>query len=518
MSNRFYISTPIYYVNDRPHIGHVYTTLVADVVARHRRQRGDDVFFLTGTDEHAPKVAESARGHGVAPLAWADRHAATFQATFAAFGISNDDFIRTTQPRHVERVREYLSALLLSGDVYPGRYDGWYDPGEEEYVPEARAARLEYRSPISGRPLVRRQEENYFFRLSAYADDLLRLLDERPELVQPAARRNEVIARIREGLHDFPISRAGLDWGIRIPGDERQTVYVWIDALFNYVSTVDTPERRYLWPADVHLIAKDILWFHAVIWPAFLIGLQKRPGYEWVELPHRVYAHSFWVSDGRKMGKSLGNFVDLERLDRCRQLVGLDGLRYFLAKEGPIDISDRDFTEGRIVDVYNAELANLFGNLAQRSASLVARYADGVVPTPGLLRVEDEHLRAEANALPRRVASAFDRLALDRAAEQILRFVTAVNQYADAAAPWRRAKEGDHERVKTVLYHLVEAARLAAWHIWPFIPETAGEAHRRLSGIDPAPGLATFGTVPAGARVTVGSPLFPRLQPATAAG
>ena len=383
MSNRFSISTPIYYVNDRPHIGHIYSTLIADVVARHHRQRGDEVFFLTGTDEHAPKVAESAREHGVEPLAWADRNATTFEQTFAAFGISNDDFIRTTQSRHVECVREYLQALLASGDVYQGRYDGWYDPGQEEYVPESRAARLDFRSPISGKPLVRRQEENYFFRLSAYADDLLRLLDERPEFVQPIARRNEVVARIREGLHDIPISRAGVDWGIKVPGDEQHTVYVWIDALFNYVSAVDTPERRHLWPADVHLIAKDILWFHAVIWPAFLIALQRQPGYEWVALPRQVYAHSFWVSDGRKMGRSLGNFVDLERLARCQELVGLDGLRYFLAKEGPLDISDRDFTEARIASVYNAELANLFGNLVQRAGSLVARYAGGIVPTPG---------------------------------------------------------------------------------------------------------------------------------------
>ena len=518
MSNRCYISTPIYYINDRPHIGHVYTTLVADVIARHRRQHGDAVFFLTGTDEHAPKVAESARANGVAALAWADRHDAAFQATFAAFGISNDDFIRTSQPRHVLRVREYLTALLVSGDVYQGRYDEWYDPGQEEYVPEARAARLEYRSPISGKPLVRRQEENYFFRLSAYADDLLRLFEERPDFVQPAARRNEVIGRIREGLHDFPISRAGLDWGISVPGDEQQTVYVWIDALFNYLSTVDTPERRHLWPADVHLIAKDILWFHAVIWPAFLIALRRRPGYEWVELPRRVYTHSFWVSDGRKMGKSLGNFVDLERLERCRQLVGLDGLRYFLAKDGPIDISDRDFSEARIEGVYNAELANLFGNLVQRAASLVARYADGVVPPPGPLDADDEHLRAEADLLPQRVASAFDRLALDRAADAILDFVTTANRYADTTAPWQRAKEGDHERVRTVLYHLVESARLAAWHLWPFIPETASEAHRRLLGCAPTLALGTFGALPPGTRVTVGTPLFPRLRPVTAGG
>jgi methionyl-tRNA synthetase len=515
VSRRFYISTPIYYVNDRPHIGHVYTTLVADVIARYRRLAGDDVFFLTGTDEHAPKVVESARANGAEPLAWADQHAAAFEGAFAAFQISNDDFIRTTQPRHVERVRKYLGALLASGDVYRGHYDGWYDPGQEEYVPEARAARLDFRSPISKRPLVRRQEENYFFRLSAYADDLLRLLDEQPDFVQPAARRNEVVARIRDGLHDIPISRAGLDWGIGVPGDERHKVYVWIDALFNYVSAVDTPARRHLWPADAHLIAKDILWFHAVIWPALLIALSRQPDYAWLTLPRRVHAHSFWVSDGLKMSKSLGNFVDLERLDQYRQTVGLDGLRYFLAAYGPLDIADRDFTEARLAEVYNADLANLFGNLVQRATSLVARYAGGTVPHPGPLSDADERLRAEADALPQRTAPAFDRLAIDRASEAVLRFVTAANQYAEETAPWQRARESDTQRVATSLYHLTEAARLAAWQLWPFIPGSANEAHRRLCGVDVAPGLGTFGAMPPGARVNNGRPLFPRLNPIT---
>jgi len=282
MSRKLYVTTPIYYVNDRPHIGSIYSTLVADVIARYYRLVGDEVWLLTGTDEHAQKVAESAAAHGVEPLAWADQNAAAFEDAFASFGISNDDFIRTTQPRHVQKVQAYLRALIQSGDVYPGRYEGWYDVGQEEYVPEARAAAFEYRSPVTDRPLVRRDEENYFFRLSAYQDDLLRLLEEHPDFVRPDARRNEVLFRVREGLHDIPISRADLDWGIRIPGNDRHTVYVWIDALFNYVSAVDTPERRHLWPADLHVIGKEILWFHAIVWPAFLIALRRQPGYEWL--------------------------------------------------------------------------------------------------------------------------------------------------------------------------------------------------------------------------------------------
>jgi len=511
MSHRFYLTTPIYYVNDRPHIGHLYTTLVADVVAHFHRQRGDGVFFLTGTDEHAPKVAESAAAHGAAPLAWADENAARFQQTFAAYGISNDDFVRTTQPRHVERVRAYFAALLDGGDVYPGRYEGWYDASQEEYVPDARAADYDFTSPVTGRPLVRRQEDNYFFRLSAYADDLLALLDERPDFLQPEARRNEIVARIRDGLHDIPISRAGVDWGIRIPGDERHTVYVWIDALFNYLSMVDTPERRHLWPADLHLIAKDILWFHAVIWPALLLALRRRPEYAWVELPRHVYAHSFWVSGGLKMSKSLGNVVDLDRLERCRQAVGLDGLRYFLATQGPLDLADRDFTDERVAEVYNAELANLFGNLVQRVTTLVQRYADSVVPEPGPLAPVDEQLRAEAAALPGRGAASFERLALSEAAQAIMRFGTAANRYAEETAPWQLARAGEGGRLATTLYHLVEAARLVAWQLWPFIPEAASEAHRRLADQEVVSGLGTFGAGHDGARVTAGPPLFPRV-------
>jgi methionyl-tRNA synthetase len=511
VTNRFYITTPIYYVNDRPHIGSIYSTLVADVVARYRRQSGADVLFLTGTDEHAPKVAESAAAHGVSPLAWADQNAAAFASTFTSFGISNDDFIRTTQPRHVERVREFFGALLRSGDVYLGRYEGWYDAGQEEYVPDARAAAYEFRSPVTGRPLVRREEESYFFRLNNYADDLLRLFEDRPDFVQPPARRSEALGRIRDGLRDIPISRADQAWGIRVPGDDRHTVYVWIDALFNYVSAIDTPERRQFWPADVHVIGKEILWFHAVIWPALLIALRRQPEYGWLEPPRRVYAHSFWVADGQKMSKSLGNFVGLEQLDRLRERVGLDGLRWFLATQGPLDVADRDFTEARLVEVYNAELANLFGNLVQRAASLVARYADGVVPAPGKLEPTDEHLRAEAERLPARVAAAFDGLAIDRAAQAIVELIATANKYAEETAPWQRAREGDRDRVSTSLYHLIETARVAAWHLWPFIPDTAAEAHRRLSGADVSEGSAAFGVVTPGTRIETGAPLFPRL-------
>jgi methionyl-tRNA synthetase len=515
MNDTYYLTTPIYYVNDQPHIGHIYTTTIADIIARFRRQRGESVFFLTGTDEHAAKVADSAAERGLTPLQWADQNAALFEETFARLGISNDDFIRTSQPRHVELVKQYIAALLNTGDIYLDRYDGWYDAGEEEYVPETRAAEYDYKSPVSGRPLVRKSEDNYFFRLSAYQEVLERLLAEQPDFVQPEARRNEVLGRLREGLNDVPVSRTGTTWGVPFPGEESHRVYVWIDALFNYVTVVDTPERRHYWPADVHLIGKEILWFHAVIWPAVLIALRRVPGYEWVELPRKIYAHGFWIAEGQKMSKSLGNFIDLEKIDQYVETFGLDALRYFLATQGPIGAADRDFAEARFIEVYNADLANNVGNLVQRATTLIARNAGGVLPEPGEIGEAERLLRGDADALPGRVAAALDRCALDDAIGAVTDLVRAANRYAEETAPWQLAKSND-PRLATSLYHLAEAARLAAWYLTPVMPAVAAEAHRRLSGREPETGLGVFGAVAPGASVTGGSPLFPRAQVATA--
>ena len=339
---KFYVTTPIYYVNDRPHIGHVYTTTIADILARYHRACGDEVFFLTGTDEHAAKVVDAAAERKLTPQQWADQNAKEFQDTFARLGISNDDFIRTTQERHKSKVQQYVGELMQTGDVYLGEYEGWYDVGQEEYVPDNKAKEYEFKSPVNGRPLERKTEKNYFFRLSRYADALLKLMTEHPEFVQPDERRNEMVNRIREGLNDVPISRISAGgWGIQVPGDNQHVIYVWIDALINYLSTVDTDDRRHWWPADVHLVGKDILWFHAVIWPALLLAL-KRP------LPRQVYAHGLWKSEGQKMSKSLGNFVDLEKIDQYVATFGLDAFRYFLASNGPMGVNDSDFAAREI--------------------------------------------------------------------------------------------------------------------------------------------------------------------------
>jgi methionyl-tRNA synthetase len=500
---KFFVTTPIYYVNDRPHIGHVYTTTIADIVARYHRLCGDEVFFLTGTDEHAAKVVESAAQHGVTPLEWADQNAKAFQETFAKLGITNDDFIRTSQQRHKVKVQRYVGELLKTGDVYLGEYEGWYDAGQEEYLPENKAKEYEYKSPISGKPLVRKKEKNYFFRLSTYNSALLKLMEEHPEFVRPDARRNEMINRIREGLNDVPISRTGAgDWGIRVPGDDEHVIYVWIDALFNYLSTVDTDERHKFWPPDVHLIAKDILWFHAVIWPAMLIALKR-------ELPHQVYAHSFWISEGQKMSKSLGNFIDLEKIDRYVAGYGLDAFRYFLARYGPLGINDSDFAEAKFIAAYNADLANDFGNLVNRTLTMIQRYRAGVVPKPsdGNLRPEAEH----ATAACRQRMSELD---LGGALEVLWGFVTRANRYVEESAPWALAKSADKSaQLDTVLYGLAESARLISVLIAPVMPSISEQTRVQLGASPKLAFLAEelrWGRLAAGTKLGPVAPLFPK--------
>jgi methionyl-tRNA synthetase len=394
---RTYITTPIYYVNDKPHIGHCYTTTVADALARFARLvsgRSESVFFLTGTDEHADKVVTTAAANGMSAIQWADRNAEEFRKAFAFIEASNDDFIRTTQDRHKSKVIEYVSALIKSGSIYPGTYEGWYDENQEEYVTETVAKENEYKSSVTGKPLVRRSEKCYFFKLSAYQGKLQALFDERPGFVQPAARRNEVLGRFKQGLQDVPVSRPVTDdpatqFGIRVPGDEQHRIYVWIDALFNYLSVVDTQDRRAFWPTPAgdtssltHFIAKDILWFHAVIWPAMLLALRDADPakYDWVGLPGTVYSHAYWVREGRKMSKSLGNFVDLDVLRKYADKFSLDALRWYLLTQGPLGENDADFSHGKFVEVFNADLANGIGNCASRVGNMIEKYFGGVVP------------------------------------------------------------------------------------------------------------------------------------------
>jgi len=516
-----YITTPIYYVNDKPHIGHVYTTTVCDVWARFMRFCGRDVFFLTGTDEHAAKVVDAAAERGLTAQEWADQNAAAFEAIFRRLGMTNDDFIRTSQQRHREKVTEYVKALLESGDVYLGDYEGWYDADQEEYIPASKAGEYDYQSPITGKPLVRKTEKNYFFRLSEYREALLGHFEEHGAFVLPEARRNEIIARIKDA-EDVPISRTGAgDWGIRVPGDDEHTIYVWIDALFNYLTTVDTAERRRYWPPAYHLIAKDILWFHGCIWPAVLMALRKLPGYEWVGLFERLYAHSFWISEGQKMSKSLGNFIDLAAIEHYVEVYSLDMWRYFLATQGPLGATDADFAAAHFHEVYNTDLVNTVGNCASRVTAMISKYFEGATPTEllaGSRLVVGGYdwpvSAAEAVGTAMRAMEAFD---LPGAIGAALALIRRVDGFINQTEPFKLAKdETKREELGAILYQCVEAVRIASLVLWPVMPEKTGRLWEALGlEIDPArqrlSDLADWGGMQPGTKVEQIA-LFPRID------
>lgn len=576
MTAPYYLTTPIYYVNDRPHIGHCYTTLLADVMARYQRLiRGEamdgsaggagggaggsrDVFFLTGTDEHADKVVISAAEHGATPQQWADRNAAEFKKAFAWIGASNDDFIRTTEPRHKDKVTAYISRLMQSGDIYKGEYTGWYDEGQEEYVTDSTARDNDYKSAINRKPLVKRTEPCYFFRLSKYQAALFELIQKAERFrVLPDARRQEVLGRLRptaEPLRDVPVSRPvtndpATQWGIRIPGDEAHRVYVWIDALFNYLSVVDTPERRKFWPPSVNLIGKDILWFHAVIWPALLMALGE-------ELPRTVFGHGWWISEGQKMSKSLGNFIDLEKLQAYAKWapnkegipVGLDALRWFLCTQGPLSGVDADFSHAKFVEVYNADLANGLGNCASRVANMIEKYFGGEVPDHGSGRVtagQDDstwmtytpagHATFDFAALCagalHGVEKALPEFRLDEALLQGVSLVGQVDLFINHTRPFSMAKEmdkaaaeGDAARARDlkaelgqILYLCAETVRVASLLVAPAMPEKIGQLWRTWGCTPPAGAklvdLAIFGgahKLQPGAKIAKGDILFMR--------
>jgi methionyl-tRNA synthetase len=524
----YYITTPIYYVNDKPHIGHCYTTLLADVAARLQRlargQTADsgapNVFFLTGTDEHADKVVTSAAAHNLSPQAWADQNAEAFRNAFDFLDCSYDDFIRTTEPRHKTRVSGYIAALLETGDVYQGQYTGWYDAGQEEYLTETAAKEHNYLSPINKRPLIRRTEPCYFFRLSKYQRALEDHITRNPGFVRPDARRAEVLGRLRQGLNDVPISRPVTDdpatrWGIRIPGDDKNRIYVWIDALFNYLTTVDTPAREGLWPADVHLIGKDILWFHAVIWPALLLAL-GRP------LPGSVFGHGWWISEGQKMSKTLGNFIDLDHLKAYAARYSLDALRWYLATQGPLSGSDADFSHAKFVEVYNADLANGIGNSASRVGNMIARYFGGTIPEPPS---RDEAWAGRIAAHVGEFSRALAAFELDAAPRAGIALVATVDSYINETAPFKLAKRLEAEpglkpQLAAILYNCAEALRIASVLLSPVMPRKMGELWSRWGWSFP-PGrpldeVCVFGSalgLRPGTAIEKGDALFMRADP-----
>ncbi len=512
-----YITTPIYYVNDRPHIGHAYTTTLCDVWARAMRFAGRDVFFLTGTDEHGVKVEKSAQARGIEPQALADENAAEFQKVMKMFNLTNDDFIRTTEPRHERQVQALVKRLLETGDVYLGEFEGWYDEGQEEYVTETKAKETDFKSPISGKPLVRANERNYYFKLSAYQDRLETLFADHPGFVKPDARRNEVLGRLRGGLQDVPITRTNFTWGIPFPGDEEHVIYVWIDALLNYATALnladaDDDRHRY-WPATFHVIGKEILWFHAVIWPAVLMALE-------LPMPGCVYAHSFWISEGKKMSKSLGNFVDLPTIERYLDVYGLDAWRWYMVNNGPLGATDADFQAAGFHETYTTDLVNTVGNCASRTTAMLGKYFDGVVPADAGCEFPGWDLKASADEAVTAWRAALEDFALHDACAAGIGLLRTVDAFINATEPFKVAKDPDRrDELASTLARCIEAVRIASVMLWPVIPQRMESLWLAIGcDIDPASGdlttQACWGDSLVGAQ-TEKVALFPRIDAAS---
>jgi len=479
MNKRYYITTPIYYVNGAPHIGHAYTSIAADVMARFKRLDGYDVFFLTGTDEHGQKVQRAAAEAGLDPQSFTDRMSADFRDMAEKMGISFDQWIRTTEDRHKVSCGELWKRLEAAGQIYLGHYEGWYAVRDEAFYDESELTTAPDggKTAPSGAPVAWVREPSYFFKLSAWQDPLLKLYEQQPDFILPPGRRNEVVSFVRGGLRDLSISRTSFTWGIPVPGAPDHVMYVWLDALNNYVTACGFPDeaapRWKYWPADVHVVGKDIIRFHAVYWPAFLLAAG-------LPVPRRISANGWWTVAGEKMSKSLGNVIE------ARQLVatyGLDQVRYFLMREKPFG-DDGTISHQALVNRINVELANELGNLAQRVLTLVARHCGGKRPSRGPATADDAELLVMAAALPDIMRGRMDRQGFHEALEEVWKVVRAGNAFIDRQAPWALSRT-DPARMGVVLRVLVDTLRVVATVLQPFMPGSMERMLHQL-GVPPA--------------------------------
>lgn len=507
----FYITTPIYYPSDKLHIGHAYCTVAADAMARYKRLRGYDVMFLTGTDEHGQKIERKAAENNETPKAYVDKIVAGIQALWKKLDISHDDFIRTTEDRHKEAVQRIFAKFVEQDDVYLGEYEGWYCTPCESFFLERQL--VDGNCPDCGRPVEWLKEKSYYFRMSKYADRLLKHYEENPDFIQPASRRNEMIENfLKPGLTDLAVSRSTHDWGIPVPGDPEHVIYVWIDALTNYITALghgsDDPSKfEKYWPADVHLVGKEIVRFHTIYWPIMLMALD-------LPLPKKVFGHGWFITKDGKMSKSKGNVVDpVALIDRY----GLDALRYFLLREVPFG-SDGTFTPEGFVERINFDLANDLGNLLNRTVAMIDRYCDGNVPAvAGTVTAFDAELQEAALKTVGQLETAMDDMAFSVALTAIWQLIGRTNKYIDETQPWVLAKdEAKQAELASVMAHLAETLRFVSVMIQPFMTRAPHHIWEQLGirgdDLKNWPSLAKFGRIPAGCKVKKGSPIFPRLD------
>jgi methionyl-tRNA synthetase len=513
-SKTFYITTPIYYPSDKLHIGHAYSTVAGDAMARYKRLRGFDVRYLTGTDEHGQKIERKAQEKGTTPQQFVDHIVSGIKELWAKLDISYDDFIRTTEDRHKDAVGKIFQRLLDQGDIYLGEYEGWYCIPDESFFPESKL--VDGKCPDCGRPVEKMKEQTYFFRMSKYADRLVRYYEDNPDFIHPESRKNEMLNNfIKPGLEDLAVSRTTFDWGIKVPGDPKHVLYVWIDALSNYITALgygseDESNFKKYWPADVHLMSKEIVRFHTIYWPIMLMALE-------LPLPKKVFAHGWLLMKDGKMSKSKGNVVDpVTLIDRY----GLDALRYYLMREVPFG-ADGTFTPESFVERVNHDLANDLGNLLNRTIVMIDKYFAGKIPTYVAGATEfDESLLETVRSTVAKYEDAMEKMEFSIALSAVWQLISRTNKYIDETQPWSMVKdEAKRETLGSVMYVLAESQRISSVLLRPFLTKTPqliwqqlGLAAEDLPRLTAWVSVQTFGHLPAGTKVQKGEPMFPRLD------
>jgi len=497
-SSKFYITTPIYYVNDKPHIGHAYTTILADVLAGFHRQAGEAVYFLTGLDEHGQKVQQAAEKRGMTPLDHCNDLAPRFLQLWEKLGIQHDDFIRTTQERHIKIVQHVLQKVYASGDIYADEYEGWYSVAEERFITETEKESGQFRD------VTRLKEKNWFFKMSKYQDRLIKYIGDHPDFIQPEHRKNEILGFLRQPLEDLCISRpkARMSWGIEIPFDRDYVTYVWFDALINYISAIgyasDETKFKNWWPANVHLIGKDILTTHSVYWSTMLFALD-------LPLPKTIFAHGWWLTGDTKMSKSLGNVVN--PLDVVEQY-GVDAVRYFLMKEMMLG-QDANFTMELFIKRYNSDLANDFGNLLNRVSGLLGKYFAGCIPSEGQATPKELEIREKVLLVSRSIPGLIDAFKVNEAIEETINLIRMMNKYLESEAPWTVAKT-DLNRAGTILYTAAEVLRISSLLLSPVMPSKTKTVLDILGTSEREMGI--WGVLKAGTKLQSHEALFPRIE------